>query len=211
MALDFLGSCTLCPGNCQADRINGETGICKTGRYAKISSYGSNFGEEPPLTGIHDSGTIFFTHGNLLCNFCQNYDISHRGRGQEVTDEQLGSVMLELQDQGCHNINLVTPSHVIPQILGGLKYAVEKGLNIPLVYNTDGYDYVESPKLLDGVVDIYMPDLKFLSGDKAKICGLSAGYPEVEKRRSLKCTGRWGIWMWIFTGLPNGGVSSGIW
>jgi len=156
-----LEDCGLCPRNCHVNRIEGEKGVCQTGRYAMVSSYGPHFGEESCLVGSNGSGTVFFTNCNLLCSFCQNYDISHLGRGFEVTEERLAGIMLELQDMGCYNINLVTPSHVIPQIAGAVESACKKGLTIPIVYNSGGYDNVESLKLLEGVIDIYMPDFKF--------------------------------------------------
>ena len=180
-ARKILGSCVLCPRQCKVDRLSGETGICKTGSRAMISSYNAHFGEEAPLVGRNGSGTIFFTHCNLLCVFCQNYDISHEGCGEEVSDEQLAGIMLALQKSGCHNINFVTPSHVVPQILSALDIAVEKGLCIPLVYNTGGYDRVETLKILDGVTDIYMPDFKFWNPEIAgKACDAN-DYPEVAR------------------------------
>ncbi|MFW5820523.1 MAG: radical SAM protein [Bacteroidota bacterium] len=163
-----MESCTLCPRNCNVNRLGGEMGTCNTGSKAMVSSYGPHYGEEDVLVGRHGSGTIFFTNCNLLCTFCQNYDISHQGRGREVSDEEIAGMMLELQSRGCHNINFVTPSHVIPQIVGAVSIASEKGLKIPLVYNSGGYDSVESIKLLDGIIDIYMPDLKFSDPDIAE-------------------------------------------
>jgi len=166
-----LRDCTLCPRNCHADRLSGDLGTCNTGELAMVSSYMPHFGEESPISGDHGSGTIFFTHCNLLCSFCQNFDISHEGRGQAVTSRELADMMLSLQALGCHNINFVTPSHVVPQILGGLALAVEKGLNIPLVYNSGGYEHVSTLKMLDGIIDIYMPDFKFWdAGISEKTC-----------------------------------------
>ncbi|MCK4407498.1 MAG: hypothetical protein KAV44_07460 [Bacteroidales bacterium] len=180
-AFKKLAKCTLCPRNCKVNRLEGETGVCKTGIKAWVSSYSPHFGEEAPLVGYHGSGTIFFTHCNLLCNFCQNYDISHEGNGVEVTNAQLATFMLQLQKIGCHNINFVTPSHVIPQILSALELAVENGLSVPLIYNTSAYDSVESLKLLDGVIDIYMPDFKFWDSEiSQKICK-AKDYPEKAK------------------------------
>jgi len=177
-ARKILSSCILCPRMCEVDRLSGETGVCRTGSRAVVSSYNAHFGEESPLTGRNGSGTIFFTHCNLLCLFCQNYEISHEGCGEEISDGQLAGIMLTLQKSGCHNINFVTPSHVVPQILSALGIAVEKGLRIPLVYNTGGYDTVETLKILDGVIDIYMPDFKFWDPDIAdKACGAKE-YPE---------------------------------
>ncbi|MGD8449604.1 MAG: radical SAM protein, partial [Desulfobacterales bacterium] len=139
-AYKILNSCTLCPRKCKVNRLSGETGICKTGEKAYVSSFNAHFGEEDPLVGTHGSGTIFFTHCNLLCIFCQNYDISHLGHGEQTSNENLAGIMLHLQNAGCHNINFVTPSHVVPQILTAVEIAVDHGLSVPLVYNTGGYD-----------------------------------------------------------------------
>jgi putative pyruvate formate lyase activating enzyme len=157
----LLLDCTVCPRSCHVNRIDGETGFCKTGAHAKVSSFGPHFGEEPELVGRNGSGTIFISHCNLACDFCQNYKISQCGNGNEMTAEELAEMMLSLQRQGCHNINIVTPSHVVPQILESLDIAAVKGLHIPLVYNSGGYDSVETLQLLDGIVDIYMPDAKY--------------------------------------------------
>ncbi len=181
-AAGLLRACMLCPRKCGVDRLAGETGFCKTGKRAWVSSYSPHFGEEAPLVGTHGSGTIFFTHCNLLCLFCQNFDISHQGNGQAVTENELASLMLALQNQGCHNINFVTPSHVVPQILAALEIAVEHGLNVPLVFNSGGYDRVATLKLLDGVVDIYMPDFKFWDSQVAEDSCQAADYPEVARR-----------------------------
>jgi len=176
-----IGCCTLCPRQCRVNRASGETGFCGTGAKAKVASYNAHFGEEAPLVGRHGSGTIFFSHCNLLCNFCQNFEISHQGEGREVTDRQLADMMLDLQSAGCHNINLVTPSHVIPQILGALSLAAEEGLAIPLVYNSSGYDRVTSLQLLDGIVDIYMPDFKFWDTPIAEQTCQAPDYPDVAR------------------------------
>ncbi|RMD59205.1 MAG: radical SAM protein, partial [Nitrospirae bacterium] len=181
-ALNILEQCTLCPRECKVDRINGKRGVCRTGRLAMVSSYGPHFGEESPLVGVGGSGTIFFTNCNLLCVFCQNYEISHLGEGYEVDDKELANIMLELQKRGCHNINFVTPSHVVAQILEALPYAIEGGLNIPLVYNTSGYDALHTLKLLDGIIDIYMPDIKFFDPEVSKRYCKAPDYPEVVKR-----------------------------
>lgn len=181
-ALASLSACTRCPRRCGVNRLAGETGVCKTGRLASVSSFHAHFGEEAPLVGEHGSGTVFFTHCNLLCLFCQNYDISHQGIGQEVTDEQLAGIMLGLQRQGCHNINFVTPSHVAPQILAALEIAVSHGLNVPLVYNSGGYDLPETLELLDGVIDIYMPDFKFWDPEIARTTCEAPDYPEVARQ-----------------------------
>jgi len=175
---EILHKCTLCPRNCRVNRIENELGTCNTGYRAVVSSFSPHFGEESPLVGFRGSGTIFFTHCNLLCNFCQNYDISHEGRGQEITSEELAGFMIHLQDIGCHNINFVTPSHVVPQILSALEIAVNNGLQVPLVYNTSGYDTVETLTLLDGIVDIYMPDFKFWEPEISRQLCDAPDYPE---------------------------------
>lgn len=160
-ALAMMESCLLCPRRCGVNRLKGETGFCQTGRKARVASYNAHFGEEAPLVGIHGSGTIFISSCNLLCNFCQNYEISHNKEGADVGPEQMASMMIQLSDLGCHNINFVTPSHVVPQLLEALPFAIEKGMKVPLVYNSGGYDSVETLKLSEGVFDIYMPDFKF--------------------------------------------------
>jgi putative pyruvate formate lyase activating enzyme len=177
--------CTLCPRRCRVDRLAGQTGICRTGRSAVVSSIGPHFGEEAPLVGRRGSGTIFFGHCSLLCRFCQNFDISHGGAGDPVSLAQLADMMLALQGQGCHNINLVTPSHVVPQILAAVAAAVPKGLSLPLVYNTSGYDQVQTLELLDGVIDIYMPDFKFWDPAVAHAVCRARDYPAVA-RTALK-------------------------
>jgi putative pyruvate formate lyase activating enzyme len=180
-----LSSCNLCPRDCKADRLSGELGECQTGANAEVSSYGPHYGEESPLVGNRGSGTIFFAHCNLCCQFCQNYDISQAGRGDEVLPRGIADMMIELQALGCHNVNFVSPTHVVAQIVEALAIAVGAGLRLPLVYNSGGYDSVETLRLLDGMVDIYMPDAKY--GDEAaghKYSGVR-NYPEVN-RAALK-------------------------
>ena len=160
-AMKTLEACRLCPRACGVNRLKGEIGFCGAGARAQVASYGPHFGEERPLVGRSGSGTIFFSHCNLRCNFCQNYEISHLGEGRRASAAQLAAIMLALQDMGCHNINLVTPSHVVPQILAALALAAGQGLSLPLVYNSGGYDSLAALSLLEGVVDIYMPDFKF--------------------------------------------------
>ncbi|MEN6320179.1 MAG: radical SAM protein [Syntrophaceae bacterium] len=160
-AVELMKECSVCPRECHVDRLSGEFGFCRTGAKAKVASLHAHFGEEAPLVGNSGSGTIFFRSCNLLCTFCQNFDISHDAEGGEVESKDLAVMMLSLQSRGCHNINFVTPSHVVPQILQALIIAVENGLRIPLVYNTGGYDKVDILKILDGIFDIYMPDFKF--------------------------------------------------
>ncbi len=181
-AYNMLEQCHLCPRKCGVNRLEDEKGVCKTGKKAMVSSYNAHFGEEAPLVGKNGSGTIFFTNCNLLCNFCQNYDISHEGHGYEVSDEQLADMMMSLQNKGCHNINFVTPSHFVPQILSALELAIEKGLNIPLIYNSGGYDNVETLKLLEGVIDIYMPDFKFWDAVIAEKTCNAPDYPEIARK-----------------------------
>lgn len=158
-------ACELCPRCCGIDRLAGQIGVCRTGPLPVVSSYGPHFGEEPPLVGINGSGTIFFGNCNLQCVFCQNYEISQGGDGREVSIEDLADMMLYLARQGCHNINWVTPTHQLPQILSALEVAVEAGLDIPIVYNCGGYEPVKVLALLDGIVDIYMPDAKYGSDE----------------------------------------------
>ena len=181
-----LSPCRVCPRHCKVDRLSDEKGICQTGVKAVVSSYAPHFGEETPLVGSGGSGTIFFTHCNLLCVFCQNYEISHLGQGIETDPGQLAAMMLSLQRQGCHNINFVTPSHVVPQILVALPKAIEKGLTVPLVYNSSGYDSLETLKLLEGIVDIYMPDFKFWDKDLSKRYAKAPDYPEVAQKAILE-------------------------
>ncbi len=178
----MIRECCLCPRNCTVNRLEGERGICKTGELPVVSSYNLHFGEEDPLVGEGGSGTIFFTHCNLLCNFCQNYEISHLGEGEEASLPVLAKMMLALQERGCHNINFVTPTHVVPQIVASLPLAIEGGLKVPLVYNSGGYDSVDTLKLLEGVFDIYMPDFKFVSREVAASLCQAKDYPEIAKK-----------------------------
>jgi putative pyruvate formate lyase activating enzyme len=180
-ALERLRCCELCPRHCRVDRQAGEPGVCRTGRFAQVASYQPHFGEEGPLVGAGGSGTIFFAQCNLFCVFCQNYEISHGGAGVEATDGQLAAMMVSLQKQGCHNINFVTPSHVVPQILAALPMAVDKGLQVPLVYNSSSYDLPETLRLLDGIIDIYMPDFKFWRPESGRRFARAADYPDVAR------------------------------
>ncbi len=177
-ATEWMKRCTLCPRMCKVDRMADERGFCKTGKLAVVASYGPHYGEESPLVGRGGSGTVFFTHCNLSCVFCQNYDISHGGEGTPVGAEDLAEIMLSLQKGGCHNINFVTPSHVIQPILKALPIAVEKGLDVPIIFNCGGYERVSALKLLDGIVDIYMPDFKFWDPGAARELCDAPDYPE---------------------------------
>ncbi len=158
---ELFYECRICPNECLAKRSDGELGDCHSTDEVVLSSIGPHFGEEPPLVGIHGSGTIFFTSCNLSCQFCQNYDISQLRRGQAATINELANAMLHLQNIGCHNINFVTPTHFSPQIVKSLILAVDGGLKLPLVYNCGGYESVETLKLLENIIDIYMPDIKY--------------------------------------------------
>ena len=175
-----LSNCTLCPRNCRVRRTENKSGVCKTGRLAQVASFDLHFGEESPLVGHGGSGTIFFAHCNLGCVFCQNYSISQTDtRFQEVYPNQLAFIMLELQKKGAENINFVTPSHVAAQIVEALPEAIEQGLDLPLVYNTSSYDALNTLKLLDGVIDIYLADTKFISPGHSQKYAHATDYPEV--------------------------------
>ncbi len=177
----LLRSCTICPRACKADRISNELGFCRVGRLPMISSYAPHFGEEKPLVGVGGSGTIFMTHCNLRCLYCQNFEISQIGSGREYKLEELADCMLYLQGVGCHNINFVTPTHVLPQIVEALSLAVDKGLTIPLVYNCGGYESVDTLRLVNGIFDIYMPDIKYADAQIALELSRVDNYPETAK------------------------------
>ncbi len=183
-AIESLADCALCARQCHANRLDPAQAksFCRTGRTAAVSSFFPHHGEESCLRGTGGSGTVFFTHCNLRCIFCQNYDISWQGEGRPATAEHLAAMMLRLQDLGCHNVNFVTPSHVVPQILEALCLAAEGGLRLPIVYNTGGYDRVETLRLLDGVVDIYMPDFKFWDAEVAQQLANASDYPEIARQ-----------------------------
>lgn len=178
----LLESCSVCPRDCKVNRIEGERGFCRAGFLPEVSSSSPHFGEEQPLVGFHGSGTIFFTHCNLGCLYCQNYSISHLDEGEEKSIEQLSRMMVAMQSLGCHNINFVSPTHYVPQILAALPNAITLGLSVPLVYNTGGYDAVETLKLLDGVFDIYMPDFKYSTDEVAEEYSHARDYPLVAKK-----------------------------
>jgi putative pyruvate formate lyase activating enzyme len=177
-AVERLRECRLCPRACGARRLDDEHGTCQTGRLAVFGSAFAHMGEEDCLRGTRGSGTIFFAECNLHCVFCQNADLSHARDGEEARPEALAAIMLELARRGCHNVNLVTPSHVVPQILEALVIAAEHGLALPLVYNTSAYDTVETLRLLDGVIDVYMPDFKFWEEETARRLAAAPDYPE---------------------------------
>ncbi|HNQ50301.1 MAG TPA: radical SAM protein [Candidatus Omnitrophota bacterium] len=186
----LLQSCTICPRRCKVDRTKGETGFCKTAARAEVYSYLAHHGEEPPISGTKGSGTIFFSHCNMACLYCQNYEFSQKnGQGGGVSSAELARIMLDLQKRGCHNINLVSPTHVMPQILEALKHAVKKGLTIPLVYNTGGYELPKMIHLLDGIVDVYLVDMRYADKDLAIKFSAAAGYPEYNQAavREMHC------------------------
>ena len=176
-----LDSCDICPRLCKADRLNNQLGFCKTGKKAKVYSYFCHHGEEPGISGVKGSGTIFFSSCNLRCAYCQNYEFSQLDKGREVDPEELASFMLELQQEACHNINFVTPTHNIPQILKALVLAVEKGLKIPLVYNSSGYDSTETLRLLEGIFDIYLPDARYADSLTALRLSQAKDYPAINQ------------------------------
>lgn len=206
MVLAGLASCQACPRNCRIDRLANDVAICKVGRYALVSSYFPHFGEEDCLRGWKGSGTIFLTWCNLRCVFCQNYDISQEQSGAEVRPEQLAVMMLQLQAMGCHNINFVTPEHVVPQILEALPIAIEHGLTLPLVYNTSAYDSLETLQLLDGIVDIYMPDFKMWDRNLSRRYLKAPDYPEVARRALIEMHRQVGALKMDENGLAKRGV-----
>lgn len=180
-ALEMLRECYVCPRDCGINRLENRWAVCKSGRYARVGSYFPHFGEEDCLQGWRGSGTIFFSHCNLKCVFCQNWDISQEAAGLEVTPVRLAEMMLELQSKGCHNINFVTPEHVVPQIVEAMPLAIEAGLRLPIVYNTSAFDSMESLRLMEGIVDIYMPDFKFWDKELARQYVKAVKYPEVAR------------------------------
>ena len=183
----ILEACELCPRQCGVNRAAGEKGYCRAPAKVKVYSAQPHFGEELSLVGEGGSGTVFFSNCNLRCVFCQNWSIAHRGLGNRIADERLADEMLRLQKIGCHNINLVTPTHVMPHILRATRIAFRKGLRLPLVYNTSGYERVEILRILDGIVDIYLPDMKYMDGEQsARYSAGASDYPEVAKRAILE-------------------------
>ena len=185
-ALAALKECRACPRDCGVNRLEDKWAACKTGRHAVVSSYFPHFGEEDCLRGWNGSGTIFFSHCNLRCVFCQNYEISQAIKpGLAVpgsSPQQIGGMMMELQERGCHNINFVTPEHVVPQVIEAVAEAVDCGLNLPIVYNTSAYDSLESMELMDGIVDIYMPDFKYWSAKHSRTYLMAENYPAAARR-----------------------------
>jgi len=178
----MLKVCQICPRRCKVNRLKDEKGFCKTGLRPKVCSFLPHHGEEPAISGECGSGTIFFSNCNMGCVYCQNYEFSQLGQGREVEAGELADFMLQLQKMGCHNINLVTPTHVMPQILKALDMAIARGLKIPIVYNTGGYELAEVIKLLEGIVDIYLPDMRYADSDMAIKYSLAPDYPRYNQR-----------------------------
>jgi len=174
----LLESCCICPRSCKVNRLKNDRGFCKTGLKPRVCSFMPHHGEEPPISGSQGSGTIFFSHCNMACIYCQNYEFSQLGEGREVEFEELAEFMLQLQNMDCHNINLVTPTHIMPQILKALSIAIPKGLKLPIVYNTGGYELPEMIKILDGIVDIYLPDMRYAASDMAIKYSAAPDYPK---------------------------------
>ncbi|MDI6606429.1 MAG: radical SAM protein [Candidatus Omnitrophota bacterium] len=181
----MLESCSICPRKCGVNRLKDEKGFCKTGLKPRVYSFMAHYGEEPPISGKRGSGTIFFSNCNMNCAYCQNYEFSQQGRGREVDFEELSSMMLRLEEAGCHNINLVTPTHIMPQILKSLQLAISAGLKIPIVYNTGGYELPQVIKILDGIVDIYLADMRYAQEEPAVKYSSAPDYPGYN-RESLK-------------------------
>jgi len=180
-ARSLLSPCVVCPRECKVDRLAGQVGYCNAGGQPMVSSFNAHFGEEAPLVGTYGSGTIFMTHCSLRCVFCQNYDISCMGHGTQASPVDIARIMLRLQQAGCHNINLVTPTHYMPQLVEAVAIAAQEGLHVPIVYNCGGYESVATLRLLEGIVDIYMPDFKYTQSDPARELSHAPDYPEVAK------------------------------
>jgi putative pyruvate formate lyase activating enzyme len=177
----LLENCTVCPRECRINRLNGETGFCGIGANPRVASHNVHHGEEPPISGTQGSGTIFFSGCNMKCKYCQNFPISQLRHGREITPPELAEMMLDLQSKGCHNVNLVTPSHLIPQILESLLWAWEKGFNLPLVYNTSGYDSIRALELVEGIIDIYLPDMRYADDSIAQELSSAENYVRINR------------------------------
>jgi putative pyruvate formate lyase activating enzyme len=205
-AVAGLAECRVCPRDCGVNRLENETAVCQSGRYAVVASYNPHLGEEDCLRGWKGSGTIFFSWCNLRCVFCQNFDISQEGCGAALRPDQIAEIMLRLQDMGCHNINFVTPEHVVPQLLEALPLAIERGLRLPLVYNTSAYDALHSLRLLDGIVDVYMPDFKMWDSKLALRYLKARDYPEVARQALREMHRQVGVLKMDADGLALRGV-----
>ena len=205
-SLEVLGNCEVCPRDCHVNRLENKTAVCRTGRYAYVASAFPHFGEEDCLRGWQGSGTIFFSFCNLKCVFCQNFDISWEGNGQTLMPEELAKVMIHLQNQGCHNINFVTPEHVVPHIMEALPLAVNMGLRLPIVYNTSAYDSTHSLEVLNGIVDVYMPDFKFWDNELSFLYMAARNYPEVARKAIKEMQNQVGPLKFDESGLALRGV-----
>ncbi len=205
-ALAELRECRACPRDCGVDRMAGDLGTCNTGRHAFVGSAFPHFGEEDCLRGWNGSGTIFFSLCNLRCVFCQNWDISQQEAGKECTAEEIAELALGLQDHGCHNINFVTPEHVVPQVIEAIAVAVGRGLRVPIVYNTSAYDSVESLRLMEGLVDIYMPDFKFWSPDTSRRLARAKDYAQVAREAIAEMHRQVGVLRMGSDGLARRGL-----
>jgi len=201
----FLEKCSVCPRNCNVNRLKNELGFCKIGKEPKITAYNLHFGEEPPISGTSGSGTIFFTGCNLRCVFCQNYPISQLCNGNEINVSKLAEIMITLQNQNAHNINLVTPTHVVAQIVEAIRLARKKELKIPIVYNSGGYEKVETLKLLKSIIDIYMPDAKYSYDKTAEKYSAAKNYWKINKKALKEMHGQVGDLK-----LKNGVVVKGL-
>ena len=203
---EMLESCSICPRKCKVNRLKDEKGFCKTGLQASVCSFLAHHGEEPPISGTKGSGAIFFSHCNMSCVYCQNYEFSQLGQGKEVDAEGLAQFMLELQKMGCHNINFVTPTHVMPQILKALEIACSQGLDLPLVYNTGGYETLEAIKLLAGIIDIYLPDMRYADSDIALKYSSAPDYPKYNQEAVKEMHRQVGIARMDNTGIIKSGL-----
>ncbi len=204
--LGELESCCACPRKCGVDRMVGQVKVCRTGRHARVSSVFAHFGEEDCLRGRRGSGTVFFSGCNLRCVFCQNWDISQKPAGDAWPAKRIAAAMLRLQQEGCHNINFVTPEHVVPQVIEAIAEAIDLGLQLPIVYNTSAYDAVESLRLLDGLVDIYMPDFKFWDRETARRLAKAPDYPERAREAIAEMHRQVGVLRFGPDGLARRGV-----
>ena len=201
-----LARCRVCPRHCDVNRLRNETALCHTGRHARVASAFAHFGEEDCLRGTRGSGTIFFAYCNLRCVFCQNWDISQTAAGAEATAADIAALMLRLQAAGCHNINFVTPEHVAPQVVEAVAVAVPAGLRVPIVYNTSAYDSIDSLHLLEGLIDIYMPDFKFWNRETARRLARAADYPEVARQAIAEMHRQVGVLQLDPSGIAQRGV-----
>jgi putative pyruvate formate lyase activating enzyme len=207
VAFKLLESCVICPRKCRINRLKDQKGFCKTGLKARIYSFMAHHGEEPPVSGENGSGTIFFAGCNMACIYCQNYEFSQEScPAREVDSRELASIMLELQNSRCHNINLVTPTHILPQILKALLIAIPEGLNIPLVYNTSGYELPEMIKMLDNIVDIYLPDMRYANKEAAIKYSSAPDYPEYNQGSLKEMQRQAGVAQIDESGIINKGL-----